>query len=604
MARNRYMDDESEAGKINLGLMKRLLKYTLPYKKMFIIGLFLMILNVLISLIWPKMLEWLIDNVLKPDSNTPFTNDSKTLLIVIGSVALILFIDVLLAASRVLIVTKLGHYTIHDIRRDLFNHVQSLAFKYFDDRPAGKILVRITSYVDGLANLLSSSLIQLIVDAITLLFIVTILLIMNVRLTLLSFAIVIPLSIFIIYMKKVIEYWSRQMRNKASNRTAYIHENIMGVGVTQAFNRQGVNSNELVRLDDEVNDKFVKFHLSAASMGPAVDILQTLGTILVYFFSISFIAKGEMTLGMLTAFTSYMSRFWQPIMSFTSIFTQFGEATGNIERIFETIDTEADIKDSPDAYELPEITGKVEYKNVTFSYDGETNILENVSFTVKPGEMIAFVGPTGAGKTTVVNLLSRFYDVNSGSVEIDGHDIRNITLDSLRNQVGVMMQDSFIFAGTIIDNIRYGRPEATDEECISAARKVYASDFIESLPKGYYSRVEERGAGLSTGERQLLSFARAVLADPRILILDEATSSIDTQTELLIQKALQKLLENRTSFVIAHRLSTIKSADQIMCIANKGIAERGTHQELMDLKGIYYELNMNQYRALVNSQEE
>ena len=237
-----------------------------------------------------------------------------------------------------------------------------------------------------------------------------------------------------------------------------------------------------------------------------------------------------------------------------------------------------------------------------FSYDGKVNILENVSFTVEPGQMIAFVGPTGAGKTTVVNLLSRFYDVTGGSVEIDGHDVRNVTLQSLRTQVGVMMQDSFIFTGTIMDNIRYGRPKATDEECIAAARKVYASEFIERLPEGYNTKVQERGAGLSTGERQLLSFARAVLANPKILILDEATSSIDTQTELLIQRALAQLLEGRTSFVIAHRLSTIKRADQIMCICNKGIAERGTHEELMQKKGIYYELNMSQYRALIQQQ--
>ena len=372
--------------------------------------------------------------------------------------------------------------------------------------------------------------------------------------------------------------------------------------MTQSFNREQYNHREMVRLDDDVNYQFIRLHLSSATLGPAVDILSTIGTILVYFVAIRFIAGGEMTLGALTAFTTYMTRFWQPISSFTTIFNQFCEATSNIERIFETIDTEPEIEDKPDAYELPDITGRVEYKNVDFSYDGKVNILENVSFTVEPGQMIAFVGPTGAGKTTVVNLLSRFYDVTGGSVEIDGHDLRNVTLKSLRTQVGVMMQDSFIFTGTIMENIRYGRPEATDEECIAAARKVYASEFIERLPEAYNTKVQERGAGLSTGERQLLSFARAVLADPKILILDEATSSIDTQTERLIQRALAQLLEGRTSFVIAHRLSTIKRADQIMCICNKGIAERGTHEELMQKKGIYYELNMSQYRALIQQQ--
>lgn len=594
------MDDENESKKLNFGLLRRLLRYTFPYKKQFFWGLALILINVLLSLVWPKVTQWIIDDVLNIEGT--HYGSIASLALGVGFLTCVITVDTFIAAKRVVIITELGHNTIHDIRKDIFNHVQTLAFKYFDDRPAGKILVRITSYVDGLASLLSSSLIQVLVDFFTLLCIVIILLTTNVRLTLISFAILIPLCIFIVIMRGVIANWSRRMRTKVSNRTAYIHENIMGVNVTQAFNREEKNLKELDRLNDDVNYQFYRFHLAAATMGPAIDIFSTIGTILVYYFAMHFIADDILTLGALTAFTSYMTRFWQPINSFIGIFTQFSEATGNIERIFETIDTESDIQDKEDAYELPNITGAVEYKNVTFSYDGENNILENVSFSVKPGEMIAFVGPTGAGKTTVVNLLSRFYDVTGGSVEIDGHDVRNVTMNSLRTQVGVMMQDSFIFSGTIIDNIRYGKPDATDEECIAAARKVYASEFIEALPNGYYTTVHERGAGLSTGERQILSFARAVLADPKILILDEATSSIDTQTELLVQRALHKLLENRTSFVIAHRLSTIKSADKIMCIANKGIAEQGSHQELMEQKGIYYELNMSQYRALVNSE--
>ena len=600
MARNRYLDDEEEVVKLNAGLLKRLFRYMIPYKKLFFAGLFLLIINVLVTLIWPRMTQWIIDDVLS--INGAYANSIKALLTVIGIVSFVLFVDVFLAAKRVILITKLGHNTIYDIRQEIFDHVQTLSFKYFDDRPAGKIMVRITNYVDSLSNLLSSQIIQLIVDVFTLLCILVILLSMNLRLTLLSFAVIIPLSLFIIFLRRIIAKWARRVRAKSSNRTAYIHENIMGTYVTQSFNREQYNHKEMIRLDDDVNYQFIRLHLSSATLGPAVDILSTIGTILVYFVAIQFIAGGEMTLGALTAFTTYMTRFWQPIASFTTIFNQFCEATSNIERIFETIDTEPEIEDRPDAYVLPDITGRVEYKNVDFSYDGKVNILENVSFTVEPGQMIAFVGPTGAGKTTVVNLLSRFYDVTGGSVEIDGHDVRNVTLQSLRTQVGVMMQDSFIFTGTIMDNIRYGRPEATDKECIAAARKVYASEFIERLPEGYNTKVQERGAGLSTGERQLLSFARAVLANPKILILDEATSSIDTQTELLIQRALAQLLEGRTSFVIAHRLSTIKRADQIMCICNKGIAERGTHEELMQKKGIYYELNMSQYRALIQQQ--
>ncbi len=598
MARNRYMDDEKDVKKINLSLLKRLFKYTLPYKKNFILGLVLITINVLISLIWGKMVQWLVDEVL--NVNGKFALSITTLFTVVGTVSIILFIDTFIASKRVLIVTKMGHGTIYDIRKDIFEHIQTLAFKYFDDRPAGKILVRVTTYIDGLAHLLSTSVIQLFVDFFTLLCIIIILATTNLKLTLISFIVLIPLTIFMIIMRKIVAKWGRAFRNKLSNRTAYVHENIMGVDVTQAFNRQEENITELNRLHNEVEYNLLKLHLSSASINVAVDIFSNIGNILIYYFAVKLIAGNQLTLGELTAFITYMSRFWAPITSFTQIFTQFNEAAGNIEKIFETIDTEPDIKDSADAYDLPNITGNVEYKNVTFSYDGKENVLQNVSFSVKPGQMVAFVGPTGAGKTTVVNLLSRFYDATDGEITIDGHNIKNVTVESLRRQVGVMMQDSFLFTGTIIDNIRYSRPDATDEECILAARKIYASEFIESLPQGYYTKVEERGAGLSTGQRQLLSFARLVLADPKIIILDEATSSIDTKTELLVQKALQQLLKNRTSFVIAHRLSTIKSADNIMCIANKGIAEQGTHKELMDKKGIYYELNMSQYKALIN----
>lgn len=598
MARNRYSDDEAESKKLDAGQLKRLFSYTKPYKKMFIGGLVLLICEVLCSLVWPRVVQWIIDDVLAADGK--YADNIKIMLGAIGIAAGIIFLNIFIASKRVVIVTRLGHDTIRDIRKEIFYHVQELSFKYFDDRPAGKILVRITTYIDGLANLLSTQVIQLIVDIITLACIVGILVSMNLRLTLVGFAIMIPLAVFVTLLRKSIARLWRITRTKGSNRTAYIHENIMGVGVTQAFNREEVNGKELERLDGECNDSYMNSFRVSATMGPMVDILSTVGTVLVYFFAVKYISEGTMTLGALTAFTSYLSRFWQPITSFTAIFSQFSQASGNIERIFETIDTPPDIFDSPDAYELPDVKGRVEYDNVTFSYDGENNILENLSFTVEPGQMIAFVGPTGAGKTTVVSLLSRFYDVTGGSVKIDGHDVRDVTMKSLRTQVGVMMQDSFIFSGTVLDNIRYSRPDATDEECIAAAEKIYAAEFIEALPQKYNTKLEERGAGLSAGQKQLLSFARIVLADPKVLILDEATSNIDTKTELLIQKALQELLKGRTSFVIAHRLSTIKRSDKIMCIANRGIAESGTHEELLEQKGIYYELNMSQKKALVN----
>jgi len=599
MAKNRYFEDEEDRIGIDKSLLRRLLGYLRPHKKQFLGGFSLLLISVLISLIWPQTTRWILDNILTVGGS--HYGDYKLGILITAAIGLTMVFDVFIAAWRVVLITRLGHYIIYDIRKELFHHLQTLSFKYFDDRPAGKILVRVTSYVDSLYALLSTNLIQMLIDAITLIAIFIIMLIMNPKLTLVSFVIIIPLAIFLFYYRRKLTYKMRATRNKVSNRTAYMHENIMGVYVTQAFNREEYNQEELQKLNKQVTFFWLKQILFGNTLWPMVDIFATLGTIFVYLLGYQMIIDPShpFSLGELIAFTAYIGRFWQPIFSFSSIYGQFAEVTSNVERIFETIDTEPDIKDSETAFDLPPIQGKVEFDNVTFSYDGETNILENLSFTVEPGELIALVGPTGAGKTTVVNLLSRFYDVTGGRVLIDGYDLRDIKTQSLRTQVGVMMQDSFIFSGNIMENIRYGRPEATDEECIEAARQVYAAEFIEKMPNGFFTKVEERGGGLSTGERQLLSFARTVLANPKILILDEATSSIDTQTELLIQKALAQLLKNRTSFVIAHRLSTIKRADTIMCIADKGIAEAGCHDALIEKKGLYYELNMSQYRALL-----
>ncbi|MBE7043885.1 MAG: ABC transporter ATP-binding protein, partial [Ruminococcaceae bacterium] len=353
---------------------------------------------------------------------------------------------------------------------------------------------------------------------------------------------------------------------------------------------------------DELNDACAFTWLKAYRLNqlflPCVDIVGILGTTATYFVGWLLLGRESMTLGTIFAFAGYITRFWQPINNMSVIYNQMLTAMANLERIFDVMETEPDIKDAQDAYELPEIKGDVTFDNVVFGYEEGQTILNNVSFQVKSGETVALVGPTGAGKTTVVNLISRFYDIRSGQVMIDGHDVSKVTLHSLRSQMGIMMQDSFVFEGTIMENIRYGRLDATDEECIAAAKAIYADGFISKLPQGYYTRVSERGSELSAGERQLLSFARVVLSDPKILILDEATSSIDTETERTIQKALNELLKGRTSFIIAHRLSTIKQADCIMCIAEQGIKEAGNHEELLQKKGMYYQLLRAQYEAL------
>lgn len=599
MARNNYRTDEANVKQqLNFSIIRRLFSYISPYKKSFTIGAILLLINVLVALIWPKTIQWLIDEVLSPGG--AFENNASLLVWIIVIVFLIMVTDIILSAFRSIIITKLGQFVVYDIRKDIFNHLQTLSFRYFDDRAAGKILENVTTYVDSLANLLSSQIIKLAVDSLTLIFIFIMLLQISTRLTLLSFIVLIPLMVIVTLIRNKTKVLSRFVRAKGSNRSAYIHESVMGIYTTQAFSHQEASEREFNRVSIEVNDEVIRKLVVSNLLSPAIDIFSNLGKILVYFFAVIYISSGtdNMTLGALTAFLTYLTSFWSPITSFATFFEQFASATSNIEHIFETLDTQSELIEKPDAIEMPAIKGYVEYDNVTFGYEEGINVFENVSFTVSPGEMIAFVGPTGSGKTTMVSLLSRFYDACSGSVKIDGIDVKDVTLKSLRTQIGIIMQDAFIFSGTIIDNIRYGNPSATDEECIAAAKLVYADDFIKDFPRGYYTILTEGGDMLSAGQKQLISFARVIISNPKILVLDEATSNIDTHTELLIQKALDKIISGRTSFVIAHRLSTIRNADRIMCIANNTIAESGSHEELMARKGIYYNLNMSQINVL------
>ncbi|MDD6204846.1 MAG: ABC transporter ATP-binding protein [Firmicutes bacterium] len=591
MARNRYYDDEATRKGIDGHLFKRLLSFCKPYKKRFAICVLIVLVSVGLSLLAPQVSKWMIDDV--------YPNyDVTGAFIVVGLLAGISIVEKLISMLRGVLITKLGQTIVYDIRKAIFYHLQELSFNYFDDLPTGKILVRVTSYIDGLAGLLSSNLVTIIADIATLIGVVIIMLIMNPILTVVSFVTVLPLMVFIVLFRRKLEKLRIPVINKVSNRNAYIHENIMGVYTAQAFNREQENSREFVRLNEQVKDTYMHQVKWSTLMWPVIDLTSVASLLVLYIVGYIMITGDVMTAGEIMAFATYVSKFWTPINSLSSIYSQIVSTMANVEKIFSTIDTPPEITDESDAIELPTIKGDVTFDHVSFAYETGNLVLDDVSFKVKAGQTIALVGPTGAGKTTIVNLISRFYDATDGSVLIDGYNIKHVKLHSLRRQVTAMMQDSFVFSGNIIENIRYGRPDATDEECIAAARTVHADEFIERLPDGYYTRVEERGAGLSAGEKQLLSFARIVLADPRIIILDEATSAIDTKTELLVQKALASLLKGRTSFVIAHRLSTIRNADCIMVISNKGIAEHGTHEELLEQKGLYYELNLSQLSGL------
>ena len=595
MARNRYDMDEVLEDSFDINQLKRLAKYIAPFKKKMAGVIFLMLSASALSMMIPIFFQRIMDYYI-PEKN-------------MKGIALVSFLTFLVACYsavslrlKIKIMSVIGQDIVHSIRSDIFCHLQKLPFSYYDDRPHGKIQVRVVNYVNSLSDLLSNGIVNTITDLCNLIFIILFMLFCDVRLTLVCLC-GLPLlaAVIILIKKKQRRAWQIQS-NKQSNLTAYIAESINGIKVTQSFVREQENTGIFNKLSTGYRSSWMRAVMFNFTMGPSVDIISVITTSFVYVLGIRWILAPDATLtvGLLIAFTSYIGRFWAPINTLASFYNSLLTAISYLERIFETIDEPIRVKDAPDAKELPPIHGDVEFKDVCFSYEEGHRILDHINFKVKQGETYAIVGPTGAGKSTIVNLISRFYNVDSGQVLIDGHDISKYTIHSLRTQMGVMMQDSFIFAGTIMDNIRYGNREATDEQVIAAAKTVCAHDFISSMENGYYTEVNERGSRLSAGQRQLISFARALLADPKILILDEATSSIDTETELLLQKGLARLLEGRTSFIIAHRLSTIKNANCIMYVDKGGILEKGTHEELLKKKGAYYDLYMSQFDFLVN----
>ena len=588
MARNRYDVDEIIEEKFDINQIKRLAHYIVPYKKKMLLALALMLSSSFLSTFIPKFVQ------LEMDVYIPAGDIGGIVRLSVFTAAICIYLVVCLRL-KINLTMQVGQDVIHQIREDIFAHLQELPFRYYDERPHGKIQVRVVNYVNNLSDILSNGILQTITDLFNLFFIIGFMLSMSVRLTLLCLCGLPVLVLFIIIIKKKQHRAWQIQSNKQSNLNAYISESINGIRVTQAFVRERENTHIFNQLSRKYRDTWLNAVYYGFAVGPVVDLISTATTAFIYVLGVSYIADGArfgISIGVLIAFTSYITRFWAPINTIAGFYNNVVTAVSYLERIFETIDEQVEVKDAIGAKQMPEIQGDVEFEKVNFSYEDGVPILQNVSFHVKRGETIAFVGPTGAGKSTIVNLISRFYNVDSGRVLVDGTDISQVTLHSLRRQMGVMMQDSFIFSGTIMDNIRYGNKTATDEEVICAAKTVCAHDFIMQMENGYQTEVNERGSRLSVGQRQLISFARALLADPAILILDEATSSIDTETELVLQKGLDRLLEGRTSFIIAHRLSTIQNADCIMYISDGGIAEMGTHKELLEKKGKYFELCM------------
>lgn len=590
MARNKYDVDEILEESFDVNQLKRLLGYLRPYRKRFLSVAALMLTASAFTMLIPQFFLKIMDECIP-------AKDMKGVAFYSGLTLLAALYSAFSLRYKIKHTNIIGQQIIHDLRYDIFSHLQNLPFSYYDNRPHGKIQVRVVNYVNSLSDLLSNGIVNTITDLCNLFFIVAFMFLTNVRLTLLCLCGLPLLAAVVVFIKKRQHRAWQIQSNKQSNLNAYIAESINGVRVTQSFVREETNSSIFNNLSSSYRKSWMHAVMYNFTMGPSVDIISMVTTSAIYVLGIHWMSgsSSPITVGVLVAFTAYVSRFWAPINTLAGFYNSLLTAISYLERIFETIDEPVLVTDIPGAVKMPPIRGDVVFDHVTFSYEPGVRILDDVNFHAKAGETFAIVGPTGAGKTTLVNLLSRFYNLESGRILVDGIDISGVTIRSLRRQMGVMMQDSFIFAGTIMDNIRYGNYAASDEDVIRAAKTVCAHDFIMELENGYDTEVNERGSRLSVGQRQLISFARALLADPRILILDEATSSIDTETEIILQKGLNELLKGRTSFIIAHRLSTIKNASCIMYVDQGNILERGTHEELLKIRGEYYRLYMSQY---------
>ncbi|KJD44140.1 ABC transporter ATP-binding protein [Paenibacillus terrae] len=592
-----YQDDDIIDKPFNWSEFKRLLAYMKPYARQILpILLVMMILGTITKLTVPYLISLAIDKAIAPVG--PALPSVKLLLLITGAVLLLYLIQWAASTYRIKFTNIIGQRVIYDLREDLFKHIQKLSFNFFDKRPAGSVLVRVTNDINSLQDLFTNGAVNVLIDCVQLTGIIVILLLINWKLGL-AVIVTVPIM-FLISTKlrvRIRRAW-QEVRMKNSRINSHLNESIQGIRVTQAYTQEQENMAYFDNMNSSSKRSWDKASAMNQIFGPLIDITGGLGTLVLFWFGAHLIQTDQLTVGLLVAFANYVGNFWDPINRLGQMYNQLLVAMASSERIFEFMDEQPNIANKPGAQDLPSIRGDIHFEEVVFEYEKGRQALKGINLSVEAGQSIALVGHTGSGKSTIINLLSRFYDITSGRLTIDGHDVRDVTVESLRSQISIVLQDTFIFSGTIRDNIRFGRLDATDEEIEAAAKAVNAHEFIVHLPGGYETEVEERGGMLSMGQRQLLSFARALLANPRILILDEATASIDTETELKIQEALQVLLEGRTSFMVAHRLSTIRNADHIVVLDHGQIQESGNHEQLMKKHGIYRGLVEAQFRFL------
>lgn len=590
MATNSYKDDEKHVEQSKSKTLLRLFAYLLDYKLKIGIVLISMVYAIVVSLLNPLIMADAIDNCVRK-------SDFDRLIYVLSIALGLNIIVVLVIKLRMYIMAKVCNDIIMKIRQELYTHIQTLDFKFFDSRPTGKILSRIIGDINSLKDVLNNCVTSFIPDGVTIIAVMIIMFVKNPILAASALCMT-PFMIGGIMLLEIKAHPRWQLfRKKSSNLNAFVHEDMAGIRVIQSFAAEKETEDTFDELIDEHRKSFLSAVRLSDGFGSIIDISWGIGTLCMYFVGIVILGVDKVSIGTFVAFSSYMGMFWSPMFNLSNFYNQVVTNIAGAERVFEILDTPSKIADLDDAIDMPAIEGRVIFDKVSFSYENDiegAKILNNISFDIKPGETIALVGTTGAGKSTIVNLISRFYDVQEGQIKIDDKDITKVSIESLRSQMGIMTQDNFLFTGTIKENIRYGRLDATDEEIIAAAKAVNAHDFIMKLKDGYDTVLAERGGNLSIGQKQLLAFARTMVCNPRILILDEATSSIDTNTERLVQQGIEELLKGRTSFVIAHRLSTIQRADRIFVIEDGRIVEEGNIRELLDKHGAYYRLHMAQ----------